>query len=279
MKHTILVIGASGTVGSDIVKHLKAQGHNVREATSKKPSHAGQVYINLLTGEGRAQAFEGVDRAFFLSPSGYTQQSDILIPLIEEAKKHRLQKVVLMTAMGANAVEEAPLHKSEVALKKSGLNYNIIRPNWFLQNFHTFWLNDIMTHGKILLPAGNAKVSFIDARDISASAVKLLLSDEFNNQEFDLSGPEAIDHTEMAKVLSEVTGRKITYQEVSPEEFKKNMLALGVPSDYADMLNFIFTFLKQGYSSSVLDSVKKITGQNPIGVQQYARDYQASWKA
>ena len=278
MKHTILVVGATGNVGAELVKTLKAQGHSVRSTTSKKAQSPDQVHVNLVTGEGRTEAFKGIDRAFFLSPAGYHAQDQILIPLIEEAKKQGLKKVVLMTAMGANANEEAPLRKAEVALEKSGLTYNIIRPNWFLQNFNTFWIADINQKNAILLPAGDAKVSFIDSRDISDVAAKLVVSDDFKNQAFDLTGPEAVDHTVVAKAISEVSGKKVSYKEITPEEFKKNVMAHGITSEYADLLNMILGFLKAGYSAAVNDSVEKITGHKPRGLAGYVKDYKAQWK-
>lgn len=277
MQQTVLVIGSRGTVGSEVVKNLKALGSQVREATGKKAQTPDQVHLNLLTGEGRAQAFRGVDRAFFLSPAGYTEQSAILIPLIEEAKAQRLQKVVLMSAMGANASDAFPLRQAEIALEKSGLDYNIIRPNWFLQNFQSYWLHDILTHGKIRVPAGLAKVSFIDARDIARVATVLLTKNPFPNQAFDLTGPEAIDHAHVAKVLSEITGKAIGYQDIMPEEFKANLLAQGVPEDYANVLNMIMGFLKQGFAAPLTDAVEKITGRKPTGLLQYARDFRQGW--
>src|SRR6185503_14578197 len=107
-------------------------------------------------------------------------QYKVLSPLIQEAKRQGLEKVVLMTAMGANAVETAPFRRAEIELEKSGLTYNIVRPNWFFQNFNTFWIQGILNYGKILVPGGNAKTSFIDARDISAVVAKLLTTSEFD---------------------------------------------------------------------------------------------------
>lgn len=227
----ILIVGASGTVGSELQRLLTQEGYPVRAATSKAAKTSDHVQLNLVTGEGIKDAFNGVDRAFFLSPPGYADQYALLSPLIQEAKRRGLKKVVLMTAMGANAYETSPFRRAETVLEKSGLNYNIIRPNWFLQNFHTFWAQGIAEQDKILLPAGSAKVSFIDARDIAAVATKLLISDEFNNQAFDLTGGEAVDHTEVAKAISERSGRRIVYQEITPKEFSDNLLKSGLPSD------------------------------------------------
>lgn len=277
-KDVILIVGASGTVGSQLINLLKAQGHTTRATTSKQVANSqDQVHINLATGEGIKEAFEGVDKAFLLSPPGYADQYSMLSPLIKEAKRRGLKKVVLMTAMGANASDSTPFRRAELELEKSGLSYNIIRPNWFLQNFNSFWIQGINEQNKILVPGGKAKVSFIDARDISAVAAKLLTSEEFDRKDFDLTGPEAIDHSQVAEAISKVAGRKVEYQEISPEQLKQGLLKVGVPEDYANFLNLIFGFLREGYSQGITNNVKAITGQQPRPLSQYANDYQNSW--
>lgn len=278
MNKKILVIGASGTVGTELVRLLKAEGQEVISATSRRPERADQVQVNLATGQGLEEAFRGVQRAFLLSPPGFGDQRKILLPLIEAAKKHKLEKVVLMTAMGANAVETAPFRQAELALEKSGLAYNILRPNWFFQNFHTFWRQGIVEQGKILLPAGTAKVSFIDARDIAAVAAKLLLSDDKNNEAFDLTGPQSIDHAEVAQALSAATGKKIIYEEISPEAMRSGLLGAGLPADYVEFMLMIFGFLREGYSERKTVSVREIIGREPRSVEAYARDFGSSWR-
>lgn len=269
-------------VGSALVSELSKAGYRVRAATSR-PSEVGRkenvekVLVNLVTGEGLHGAFEGVSRAFFLSPPGHADQHALLSPLIQEAKRRALKKVVLMTAMGANAVETAPFRRVEIELEKSGLNYNIIRPNWFMQNFQTFWIHGIQTAGKIFLPAGDAKVGFIDARDISAVAAKLLTTDTFNNRDFDLTGPASVNHADVAQELSRVSGKQISYQEISTEDFLAGLLGAGLPKDYALFLQMIMSFLKQGYSAATNDNVKTILGREPIGLKTYAEDNKQAW--
>lgn len=276
-KETVLVIGASGTVGSTLIQLLKEQGSQVRAATSRVPQSSEHVHINLVTGEGREAAFNGVDKAFFLSPPGYTNQDQLLKPLIAQAKTSGLKKVLLMTAMGANANPEAPMRKAEVALETSGVPYNIIRPNWFMQNFNTFWVHDILAKSQIRLPAGDAKVSFIDARDIAATAARLLATDTFANKDFDLSGPDAITHAQVASALSQASGRTISYQDIPPAELKASLLKAGLPNDYADFMLLIFGFLKEGYSAGITPHVKAITGKAPRSIADYARDFKSTW--
>ena len=276
-KENILIIGSSGTVGSTLARLLKEQGHIVKLATSREPNSPEQVQIDVSTGEGIKDAMSGVDKAFLLSPPGFADQYAVLSPLIQEAKRQGLRKVVLMTAMGANADESAPLRRAEVELINSGLKYNIVRPNWFLQNFNTLWIQGINEHRKIFLPAGNAKVSFIDARDISAVIAKLITSEDYNNQEFDITGPEAIDHNDVAKEISNVIGSKVQYQEISPDELKSGLLGAGLPADYTDFLLLIMGFLKEGYNGGLTDNVEKILGRKPHSVKDYTRDFKNSW--
>jgi len=278
---TYLVTGASGTVGSNIVNDLVAQGHQVRATTSRKDAtgkkgNVETVLVNLATGEGIAAALKGVDGAFLLAPPGYADQQKLLSPLVAEAKKQKTGKVVLMTAMGANAAD-TPFRRVEQELEASGLRYNIVRPNWFMQNFQTFWVHGINGDGKIALPAGTAKTSFIDARDIAAVAVRLLTTNDQDNKAFDITGPESLTHAEVAEILSKETGRAIAYQDVDPDVLRKGLLAGGVPADYTEFILVILDFLKQGYAERTTNEVKNLLGREPIRFAKYAKDSRSAW--
>ena len=213
-----------------------------------------------------------------LAPPGHTNQDALLAPLVNQAKASGVSKVVLMSAMGANADENAPLRKAELHLERSGLAWNVIRPNWFMQNFNTFWLHGIQQQGQIFLPVGQAKGSFIDARDIAAVAAKLLTSTQFDNTEFDLTGSEAFDHDQVAAVLSQAAGRPIGYTDISPEAMREGLLGAGLPADYVEFMLVILRFFKLGYNERTTDAVARITGAAPRSLAQYAQDYQAAWK-
>lgn len=273
----ILVVGANGTVGSELSRLLAHQGETVIKATSRTPGAADQVRLDLVSRAGLAPAFDGIDRAFLLAPPGHADQASLLAPLIDEAKAHGLQKVVMMTAMGANADENAPMRKAERRLEASGLAYAIIRPNWFMQNFNTFWLHGILADGQIALPVGSAKGSFIDARDIAAVAARLLTSDTIATREFDLTGPRALDHAEVAAILSQTTGKAIRFTDITPDAMLQGLLGAGVPADYARFLVSILGFFKAGYAERTTDAVLQVTGRAPRTIEQYASDYRASW--
>lgn len=273
-----LVIGANGTVGSELVRLLRAAGHSVVKATSRPVTDpAVEVHLNLVTGAGLDTALNDVSKVFMLSPPGHTNQDELLNPVVDAAKAQGVQKVVLMTAMGANADENAPLRKAEVHLENSGLAYSIIRPNWFMQNFNSFWLQGILEQGKIFLPVGTAKGSFIDARDISAVAARLLSTDDFNQRDFDLTGAVALDHDAVAAILSTATGQTITYQDIPEGDMRGPLLQAGLPPAYVEFLLMILGFFKAGYAERTTDAVQTLLGRPPITLERYAADYRSAW--
>lgn len=273
----ILVIGASGTVGSELSALFAARGESVLKATSRSPTASDQVQVDVVGRSGLKAAFARVDKAFLLAPPGHADQEALLAPLIDEANANGLKKVVLMTAMGANADENAPMRKAERRLEAAGLAYNIIRPNWFMQNFHTFWLQGIKTAGQIFLPVGDARGSFIDARDIAAVAARLLTTDIFTNRDFDLTGPRALNHAEVAAILTQAAGRRIVFTDITPDAMLQMLVGAGVPKDYAEFLVLILGYFKAGYAERTTDAVREITGQAPRTFEQYAQDYRSNW--
>jgi uncharacterized protein YbjT (DUF2867 family) len=274
----ILVVGANGTVASEVVRLLRARGQNVLSGTSRAPTRPDQVQLDLVRGTGVAEAVARASAAFVFAPPGHVDQHALIAPFVDQAKRHGLRKVVLMSAMGADADPNAPLRRAELHLEQSGLRWNTIRPNWFMQNFHTFWLTGIREQGKILLPVGNAKGSFIDARDIAAVAAELLLRSDRDDRAFDLTGSEALDHDQAAVLLSRAAGRTITYQDIPPAAMRDGLVAAGVPVAYADFLVLILGFFKAGYSERITDAVQTVTGRPPIRFAQYAQDHRAHWQ-
>jgi len=272
-----LLVGASGTVGSALAPALAAASHTVRRATSRPPQAPDQVRLDLLTGKGLSSAFDGIDRLFLLSPPGHVDQDRLLGPLIAAARERRLDKVVLMSAMGADADPSAPLRKAELHLEASGVPFNVIRPNWFMQNFHTYWLAGIREHGTLFLPTGYARGSFIDARDIAAVAAVLLDGHAHDGTAFDLTGAEALDHDAVAQHLTHAAGRAIRYEDIDPETMRGHLLAAGLPAAYAEFLLVILGYFKAGYAERVTDAVATLLGQKPIAFAQYARDHRAAW--
>ena len=279
-----LVIGATGTVGSAVVHELVQRGIPVRAVSSRAaaapaPPGTGVEWVraDIVSGDGMSEAFDGVSRAFVFAPPGHANQHELLIPLVAQAKRSGLEKVVLMTAFGANANPEAPLRIAELALEASGLNYNILRPNWFMQNFNQAWLPGILASGKVHLPVGDAKASFIDTHDIGAVAARLLAEPGFDREAIDLTGPAALSVADAVAELSKAAGVTIGYESITPEAMRAALLGAGLPAAYADFLVLIMGFLAAGYNAAVTDGVRRVLGRDPIAFARYAQDHRAAW--
>lgn len=274
MSKAILVIGGTGTVGAPLVQELVAKGEQVKIATRNPAAvtakGATAVHVDVLDPATLEAAFEGVDRAYVLAPAGNADHVGVLGPIIDAAAKHGV-KVVLQTAIGVNADDNIPLRQAELRLEKAGIPYVILRPNWFSDNFASYWLHDVL-NGEIRVPAAEGKSSFIDARDIAASAAAALTTDSFDNQAFDLTGPEAFGYAEAAKMLSAATGRTIGYRSIEDAPFIDALRTAGLSSDYAHMLAAIFYPVREGWTAPVTDAVEKLTGRKPRGLKAYISD-------
>jgi uncharacterized protein YbjT (DUF2867 family) len=154
----VFVYGANGSIGSQVVERLLEKGHEVYAGSrspekGKRAANLHWVFADAQKPEEGVSILEKVDAAFFISPPGLTNQYPILSPWIAKAQSVKLGKFVLNTAMGVeHAPPEAPFRKVELELESSGLKYNIIRPNWFMQNFQTYWISGILKDKKIYFP-------------------------------------------------------------------------------------------------------------------------------
>jgi uncharacterized protein YbjT (DUF2867 family) len=271
MSAKILIIGATGNVGSHLVKTLVARGEQVRAASrNPKPIEGAEaIRIDLNDPATIAPAFEGVDRAYLILPPGELNPIALAKPVIEEAAR-RKAKIVLQTAIGVDADDTIPLRQVELALQASGTPFVVLRPNWFSDNFATYWGHDI-ANGTIEVPAGEGRSSFIDARDIAESAAGALTSDAFNGQAFVLTGPEAFSYAEAAAILSKAYGRTIGYRSIDDVTFIAKLTPV-VGDGYAQLLAAIYHPVREGWTAAVTDSVARLSGHAPRSLEQWARD-------
>lgn len=272
MSGQILVFAANGNVGHPLVAALLARGEQVKAASrsGKAVGGAQGVAVDMDNPSTLASAFEGVDRVFLLAPTGSLDITGRLLPVIEAAVARKV-KVVLMTALGVDADEAIPYRQVELALERSGTPFVIVRPNWFADNFHTFWKPGI-DHGVIAVPAGDGKTSFIDARDIAESAAAALTTDRFDGRAFNLTGPEALSYGEAAAVLSRVTGKPIAYTPVDDDGLVGILTGAGVPEPYARFLATLFHPVREGWTARVTGDVETLTGHAPRSLATYAQD-------
>lgn len=272
MPGRILVLAANGNVGGPLVRALLAMGEDVRAATRSGAPVAGApgVACDLDQPSSLVAALEGVDRLFALAPTGTLEVTARLLPLVEAAAARHI-KVVLMTALGVDADEAIPYRQVERALERSGTPFVILRPNWFADNFHTFWKAGI-DRGQVAVPAAQGQTSFIDARDIAQCAAVALTTDRFDGRAFNLTGPQALDYGAAAAILAQVTGKSIAYTPLTDAAFIGLLTGAGMPEAYAQFMAWLFHPVREGWTARVTGDVETLTGEAPRTLETYARD-------
>ncbi|WP_219993912.1 SDR family oxidoreductase [Aestuariibacter sp. GS-14] len=265
----IAVLGANGTVGQHIVPALVAAGHTVFAASRSGKTVEGVtgVAVDYDSPASFDTLFSAVDVAYVMLPTGYVDIETKLLPVVALAAEHGV-KVVFQSVFGVDADDSIPYRKVELALEASGTPYVILRPNWFMDNFHSFWLAGIQ-HGELALPAGDAQTSFIDARDIADSAVAALTNDRFDGKAFNLTGGEALSYAEAIKLISDAIDKPVTYVANSAAAFTNGLINVGVPADYAHFLAAIFEPVAAGYTAAISGDVLQLTGHQPRRFADY----------
>jgi uncharacterized protein YbjT (DUF2867 family) len=287
MVGTILVTGATGTVGSEVVKQLssdassyniKAGVHSIENANKvQQYDRVKGVHIDYDKIEGLESAFKDVDKLFLLThPSSKTVEHES--NLVAEAKKSGIKHIVKQSIMRADLgadVEAMRLHRqTERLIENSGIPYTFLRPNEFMQGFINFQGATIKSNNAFYVPAEDAKVSFVDARDIAAVAVKALLEgDKYYSKTYMITGPEALSYHQAADILSNATGKKIDYVNISDEEAREGMKEAGLDDWLINTISDLYTVYRKGYASQVSSAVEEVTGRKATAFVEFAKDY------
>lgn len=281
---TVLVLGGTGKTGRPLVRLLADTGVPVR-AASRHPGSSGGgiegVEFDWARPETHEAALEGVEGVYLVAPALVVDHSGQVKPFVERAVGGGVRRIVQLSALGVEASEEIGLRKVERAVMGGGAEWTILRPNWFMQNFsESFLLPPILDRGRVEAPAGEGAVSFIDTRDIAAVAAAALTEDgRHAGAEYALTGGRALTFDEAARTMGAAAGRKLGYVEVEPESVRRQMVASGIPEDYAGMLLALFEGIRAGWNAPVSGDVERVLGRPPIPFVDFARENAAAWRA
>jgi len=282
----ILVTGAGGTVGSEVVQELTHRGAKFRAAynSPKKAEEAGKrgidtVVIDYSKPETLDAALKGVDKLFLLSGGG-GDQAQMEINAVDAAKRAGVKHIVKLSVWGAaeEGFSFAKMHRPiERAIEASGIPYTFLRPNGFMQNMKNFYAGLIKEKGSFFLPGGETRISHVDVRDIASVAGQVLTTSGHDGKAYDLTGPEGLTYGQIAEKLSAATGKKINYVPISNDDFRKGMIGSGMPEPYADAMIDLIKHYEGGHASRVTSSVKDVTGKEPRSFDDFARDHRQAF--
>lgn len=276
---TTLIVGGSGLIGNVLVTQLVRAGLRVRVTTrnSSGAVHASGVdWLQIPADRSLVppEAFAGVSQTFLLAPGNWTNPFEFLGPWISAAKTAQVDNLVLMTACEPDDTDSSPYRRVETQFLDAGISGALLRPNWFMQNFHTYWREGIRNAAQIALPAGDARVSFIDTRDIADVAFALLTGARPDGTRIlNLTGPEALTHHEVAEKLSVATQRQIRYRNISDQQLRADLVAAGLPAADADRIVAMFPTVRAGRVAPISGDLETLLGRKPRKFSDYAFDH------
>jgi uncharacterized protein YbjT (DUF2867 family) len=275
MNSKILVTGATGTVGQEVVKALQKKQADfvvgVRDAEKAKRTlgEVKTVAFNWEDPTSFGTATEGVQKVFVLGPPVNPNLGELVEPFLDHLNKKGIKRVVYLSAMNAEKLPTLPFHVAmEEKLKQEGFDYTVLRPSFFSQNFKTYEYENLMERGVTYNPAGQGKASFVDVQDIGEVAAVALTDEGHSGKVYELTGPEALSYSQAADELSQILGKKIVYPAPSPQEYKQTLLGSGAPEFVADYMIEITDLVRQGHAARTTDHVEQLLGRRPHSFRQ-----------
>jgi uncharacterized protein YbjT (DUF2867 family) len=270
----ILVTGATGHIGGELVDALAARGEQVRAlvraAGDRRPAFPPGVQPvtgDLNSPSSMRAALAGV-RGLFLLP-GYQNMAGTL----DEARQAGVQRVVLISSSSVaggdpgNAITRYMM-ESEAAVRESGLAWTFLRPFGFMSNTLQ-WAPQLQAGDVVRAPWPDVPIAMIDPHDIAAVAAVALTSADRVGRHYTLSGPEPLRPADRVRILGEVLGRDLTF-EAQPDDEARAELSTSMPADYVDAF---FRFYSAGTldESRVQPDVSDVTGKPPRSFRQWAQ--------
>ncbi len=283
----ILVTGATGTIGSEVVQQLAAAGAKVR-ALVRTPSKAAGLGANVELAQGDLgdprsldAALRGVEKLFLLT-SGDPKQVELQRNALEAAKRNGVKYVVKISAMGADLNSPISLARwhaqTEKELKESGLKWTILQPHFFMQNL-MMNAETIKSQGVFYGSTKTGKLAMVDARDIAAVAVKVLTTPGHEGKTYLITGPEGISLDEVAQKLGAALGKPVKYVDIPGDQLKQGLLGAGVPEWMASDLTNMHLWFSTGGAGTPDPVVQQITGKPARTFDTFARDFAGAFRA
>jgi NAD(P)H dehydrogenase (quinone) len=288
----ILITGATGHFGKATIDHLlkKVPAHTlsalVRDEAKAAELKAKGVtikkgdyndYQSLLT------AFKGVDKLLMISGSDVFNRMPQQENVVKAAQEAGVKHIVYTSFVRKNETETSPIAfvgKSHIAtdklIKASGIPYTIMLNGIYADMLPIFFGEKVLETG-IFLPAGDGKAAYATRNDMAEAAANILTGTGHENKEYIVTNDTNYSLQETADILSELTGKKVSYAKPSATLYTETLTAAGVPSQYVGMFASFGEAINQGEFESLSTDLSKLIGRKPTSLKEYLKTvYSAS---
>src|ERR1700733_13250993 len=280
---TYLITGATGDVGSKVVKHLLQRGNRPRvfvRSVQKAQALFGQrvdIFVGDLAQSATLQpALEGVDE-FFLVNSGPQ------IPIHDElaakaAKAAGVRHLVKLSSMDVqHGLAIGAWHElGETAVRASGISFTFVQPTGFMSNLLA-WARPIKTERVVRASTGDGKRAFIHSEDIAAVATAALTTREYDGESLPITGPEALTFAQATATIGSAIGKRLTFQPISDDEARQRYSAMSGSVAETEAHVSLWRAIREGRLAGVTDNVQRILGRKPIPLKQWAIENAAAF--
>ncbi|MQS34078.1 NAD(P)H-binding protein [Streptomyces katsurahamanus] len=272
----ILVLGSTGKTGSRVAPRLQALGHTVRSA-SRTAAGPGAVRFDWADPVTWDPALAGVQAVYFVPTEtlGLPERA----AFVDRAKAAGVQRIVQLSVRGIDADGGVP--DTESAVRASGLEWTMLRPCWFSQDFDApdFFLAEVRG-GALATPAGDGREPFIDADDIADAAVAALTGAGHAGKVYELSGPRALTFAEALALIGEATGRELVHRHRDPVAYAADLVGAGYSAADAEAIAAFMDGIGRGEDDYLSTGVQECLGRAPRPFEEYVRETAATgvWK-
>ena len=284
MSNRILVTGAAGNIGAEIVKRLQARKADfavMTHASGGAPAGAGETQGDFLDPASLRRAFEGVDTLFLLFPL-VPEMPRMAANAVAAAKAAGVRHIVRSSGAGADAASPAAIAKVhgeiDALIRNSGIPFTLLLPTSFMQNLVNFY-GAAIRDGVLYAPRGDGATAVIDVRDIADVAVEVLTHPAAHaGQSYTLTGPENLTDAQMVSAIARQIGRDVRYVDVPETAAVDSLTRMGSPPQVIEWLMSLNHVIKQGWAAGVSPVVETITGRPPRNLADFVRENAAAWK-
>lgn len=281
----VLVTGAAGNVGREVVRAIAARGLGLRAADlSVENIHAmhgddvDAVALDYEQHDTFDRALDGCDSVFLVRPPAIATMESTLLPFIDVAVERGVKHIVFLSCAGAGTNKLVPHHAVEKHLAARGMNHTLLRPVFFSQNLGIAYREDIANEGRLFLPAGKSRVAFVDIRDIAELAA-LVFDDPtpHKNQAYECTGPEALSFEETARLMTDVIRRPIRYEAASIAGYVRHLHLRGLPLAQIAVQTVLHVGLRFGQTAKIDPTLERLLGRRPRTLATYVRESADLW--